>query len=399
VHVNLPFREPLVGRGESVKSNDAFVIENLHRPVGTETLSRIIGRLRGKRGVIIAGERGPTPAELMKLAEQLAWPVLADPLSGCRGESTSQIRHADAWLRDPVLAARFAPEAVLRFGTLPASKVVNGWLRETGAESTTITRGPFLIDPDRRTTMHVVADANQLCRDLAPIVEPADRQWIESWITAESAARDVVTRHLDAEAVLSEPGVARTLVSAMPVGSRVVVSSSMPIRDVEWYGGAMEHLKVIANRGANGIDGVVSTAVGAAIASNGPIGLLIGDIAFLHDANGLIGITRRNVDVRIVVVDNGGGGIFSFLPQRRSMDDDRFERLFGTPHGSDLAKLAEAHGLPVVIVRDAGALRTAVSTPGPIVVIVPSDREENVTRHDEIHRDVIAAVSAACGAR
>jgi 2-succinyl-5-enolpyruvyl-6-hydroxy-3-cyclohexene-1-carboxylate synthase len=399
VHVNLPFREPLVGSAQMVASRQPFDISNTPRVVGTEVLSRVVGRLRGKRGVIIAGERGAECDDLMKLAAQLRWPVLADPLGGCRGESVSLIRHADAWLRDSVLAGAFEPQAVLRFGTLPASKVVNGWLRDAAAESTTVTQSPFLVDPDRRTTMHVVADPHLLCRDLAAIVEPVDEAWIRMWTDAESAARGVIARQLDSEHELTEPGVARTTVSAMPTGSQLVVSSSMPIRDVEWYAGSADHFEILANRGANGIDGVVSTAVGVAIASGKPTGLLIGDIAFLHDANGLIGLARRDIDLRIVVVDNAGGGIFSFLPQRSLMQNENFERLFGTPHGSNLAMLAQAHGLRVVVARDTQGLRSALVQHGPSVVLVQSDRDRNVSQHDQIHREVVAAVRTACDVR
>lgn len=145
------------------------------------------------------------------------------------------------------------------------------------------------------------------------------------------------------ESRLTEPGVARTLAASLPVGSQLFVSSSMPVRDLEWYAAATDHLHVMSNRGANGIDGVVSSAVGAALGTARTTALLIGDVAFLHDSNGLLRLASRGVDVRIVVVDNRGGGIFSFLPQRSMMSDERFEQLFGTPHEADLAALAAAH--------------------------------------------------------
>ena len=131
---------------------------------------------------------------------------------------------------------------------------------------------------------------------------------------------------LDDEAVLSEPGIARTVAASLPVGAQLFVSSSMPVRDLEWYAGATDHLVVLANRGANGIDGVVSSALGAAIGTGRTTGLLIGDVAFLHDNNGLLGLAARGVDLRIVVVDNRGGGIFSFLPQRASMPTEQIGR-------------------------------------------------------------------------
>src|SRR4029077_12483787 len=144
----------------------------------------------------------------------------------------------------------------------------------------------------------------------------------------------------------TEPGVARALLAALPGGATLVASSSMPIRDLEWYGRPRPGVRVVANRGANGIDGVVSTAVGVALGSGRPTALLIGDVARLHASNGLLGAAARPLDLTIVAVDNDGGGIFSFLPQASALDQERFEQLCGTPHGVDLAALAAVHGVP-----------------------------------------------------
>ena len=178
----------------------------------------------------------------------------------------------------------------------------------------------------------------------------------------------------------------------------LVVSSSMPVRDLEWYGGSVGTTRVLANRGANGIDGVVSTAVGVALArrgSGGPTVAVVGDLAFLHDTNALIGLSGRGVDLTIVVVDNDGGAIFSFLPPARDLPPDRFERLFGTPHGTDLAGLARAHHLAVTeVTRAEGAagfrraLRAAVDGGGVHVLVARTDRLSNVSEHDALHRAV-----------
>ena len=243
--------------------------------------------------------------------------------------------------------------------------------------------------------MHLVTDADALCADLVSLVSVCDDDWIAKWTVAETTARSVIAQMLDDEARLSEPGTARTFVGALPAGAQLVVSSSMPIRDVEWYAGASDHIDVLSNRGANGIDGVVSTAVGAALGSARTTGLLIGDVAFLHDSNGLIGLSERGLDVRMVVVDNRGGGIFSFLPQRSALGAERFEKLFGTPHESDLALLARAHGLNAHVVSSTSELRQAVAVGGPHVIIVKTNRDDNVSRHEEIHRAVIDEVRLA----
>lgn len=410
VHLNLPFREPLVGvttdlpprSTRAAAGSSRATTGNVRRmfgvtastPVGTEMLSRLSMRLRGKRGVIVAGARGGSSSNIALLARQLGWPVLADPLGGCRDDNVMSIRHADGWLRDPALAARFAPEVVLRFGALPASKVVNTWLRDCGAEIVAISESPFLIDPDRRVSLHVVTKPEVLCDDLRHLVDASESGWSQLWSHAESRARDALAVAMDAGPALSEPRVARIVAESVPAGGNLVVSSSMPIRDVEWYAGATSHARVLANRGVNGIDGVVSTAVGIALGSRAPTTLLIGDVAFLHDSNGLLDLVRRGVDLRVVVVDNRGGGIFSFLPQRTTLQAQQFEQLFGTPHDADLAGLTAAHGVPHCVAASVAQLRAALEVAGPHVVVVRTDRTSNVEEHERLNRAVIDAVTA-----
>jgi 2-succinyl-5-enolpyruvyl-6-hydroxy-3-cyclohexene-1-carboxylate synthase len=170
----------------------------------------------------------------------------------------------------------------------------------------------------------------------------------------------------------------------MPDGGTLVVASSMPVRDVESFARPRDGVRFVANRGANGIDGFVSTAIGTALGSTGPVVALLGDLCFLHDQNGLLGAATRGVDVTFVVVDNDGGGIFSFLPQKEAAPD-HFEALFGTPQGVDLRAVAALHGIPTVEVSRAselvGAVEVAVKEGGLRVVLVRTDRVTNVARH------------------
>ena len=188
---------------------------------------------------------------------------------------------------------------------------------------------------------------------------------------------------------------ARALTEALPPGAQLVVSSSMPVRDVEWYGGARADITVLANRGANGIDGVIATAIGIALATRLPTALLIGDIAFLHDSSALVGLAARGVDLTIVVVDNDGGGIFSFLPQATALPHERYEQLFGTPHGADVVALAAAHGLPAEEVASIDDLHRHLEAGGRStgqgrtrVFRIGTDRAANVRVHEELHRAV-----------
>ena len=174
----------------------------------------------------------------------------------------------------------------------------------------------------------------------------------------------------------------------------MLVASSMPVRDLEWYGAPRDGVRVFANRGANGIDGVVSTAVGLALAEpRRPTVALLGDIALLHDTNGLIGLHERSLDLTLVVVDNDGGGIFSFLPQATMLPPERFEQLFGTPHDVDLTTLCVAHGLMTIEPAGAAevgpAITASVDAGGARVVRIRTNRAANVAVHDEINAAVV----------
>jgi 2-succinyl-5-enolpyruvyl-6-hydroxy-3-cyclohexene-1-carboxylate synthase len=176
-----------------------------------------------------------------------------------------------------------------------------------------------------------------------------------------------------------------------------MVSSSMPVRDVEWYSAPREKAVVLSNRGANGIDGVVSTAIGVALASGAPVAALVGDLAFLYDAGALLGATRRDLALTVVVVDNDGGGIFSFLSQATVLPGALFERYWGTPHRVDVLGVAAAYGADVTEVTDRAGLDAILSRagqPGVRVAAVRSDREANAAIHDQLHAEVAAAVRA-----
>jgi 2-succinyl-5-enolpyruvyl-6-hydroxy-3-cyclohexene-1-carboxylate synthase len=167
----------------------------------------------------------------------------------------------------------------------------------------------------------------------------------------------------------------------------------MPVRDLEWFAPARDGLRVFSNRGVNGIDGVVSTAVGVALSSKAPTALLIGDIAMLHDSNGLLNLTRRDVQLKIIIVDNEGGGIFSFLPQAESLDGAQFEQLFGTPHSADFESLAKTHGIPFAWVTTADELRRELGKGGTSIIGVRTDRKLNVDHHNALYSAVAEALT------
>ena len=325
---------------------------------------------------------------------------------------------ADALLRDEAFAASVAPEVVLSLGDAWSSRVVATWL---AAQHDTL---HILVDPhgrwidaDRTAGWVLGCDPSALCRAIAARPElgesPREPAWLAAWVGAESTAQRVIDDVLADHAETTEPAVARELVRELPDGATLVVASSMPVRDVEWYGPARTGLRVLVNRGANGIDGVVSTAVGAAVGcgapwpagpalapvgAGGPVVALLGDLALLHDAGGLLSARWTGASLTLVVVDNAGGGIFSFLPQAEELERAEFERLFGTPPGIDPVEILAGYGVRARVVdraRDfAPAVLEAAGRPGIAAVVVRTDRAANVAVHDEIHAAIAAALAS-----
>jgi 2-succinyl-5-enolpyruvyl-6-hydroxy-3-cyclohexene-1-carboxylate synthase len=424
VQLNLPFREPLVGRagplppprpGPSVLGAEVVAQQPLPPPEPARPWTALapsraevgidLRALAGRRGVIVAGSWTPAGdgEAVHRVAARLGWPVLAEPRSPAWRPAPTLVAHLDGVLRSPQAAERLRPEVIVRLGPPPASRVVTEWLAGSGAEEIVVA-GRSWSDPAGTATIVSRADPADAVASWAaalesdPALPPPPDGWLPAWRSAATAAAATLDDLLGPSdsGGLSEPGVARGVVGAVPGGGMVVVSSSMPVRDVERYAVPRGDVRIVANRGANGIDGVVSTAVGVAVGTRAPTALLIGDIAFLHDSNGLLGAPARGVDLVCVVVDNDGGGIFSFLPQAAGLPGPRFEQLFGTPHGLDLVAVARALGADARAVDGdlAGAVTAAFEKGGVHVLVVRTDRDANV----DVHRRLDAAVAAAVDA-
>jgi 2-succinyl-5-enolpyruvyl-6-hydroxy-3-cyclohexene-1-carboxylate synthase len=344
------------------------------------------------RGLVVAGwGAGVQPSTALRFAEVAGWPLLADPLSNLRVPGT--VAAYDPVLRVPGFADGHRPDVVLRIGGPTTNKPLAQWL-DASVDQVLVDPDDAWLDPLHGVSGRMVADPELLLGALADAVDVmVDDEWVRAWTDADVAARAAIDGLLDGWDEPFEGRIARDVVHAAPAGASLVIASSMPVRDVESFAAARDDVIFHANRGTNGIDGFVSTALGVATASEGPTVVLLGDLCFLHDANGLLGAVERGVDATFVVVDNGGGGIFSFLPQAEL--PEHFETLFGTPHHLDLAALAATHGLPVTPVTTAAelvpALRGAVDAGGPRMLHVRTDRDTNVARH----RDAYAAAASA----
>ena len=401
VQINLPFREPLIGEVQALPANDAGAIVKQGRLSPSASERKALSKLlSATRGVIVAGAGVDQPRFVFELAQTLQWPIIADQRSGCRvpasvGQEAVIISTADVMLRDVATAGQLKPEVILRIGDPPVSKVVNAWLNDCGATYCAISTTPALIDPDNRVQLHIVGTPSQICMEIVRgTTNRTDQSWLGEWKRRESIARSTIDKELAASAEITEPFVASRLLGALPMDSNLVLSSSMPIRDVEWFAAPRDGVKVFANRGVNGIDGVVSTAVGVALASRKPTALLIGDIAMMHDINGLINVTDREIDLRIVIIDNNGGGIFSFLPQSSTLDKDRFELLFGTPHNTDFVSLLAGHRVDCVVAETRAQFNAAIERSGLSAVLVRTQRESNVVEHARLNVAVAAALTA-----
>ena len=391
VHLNLAFREPLVDSvGELPPGREGDrPWHTLDRPLPTDVgdLSHLSGR-----GLVVAGAGCGGRTVLEPFVERLGWPVLADPRSGVRAGDRGVVTAFDAIVRSPDVPR---PDIVVRLGAPPASRVLSEWV---SGEVVLVDPHGTWSDPARQASHVIAADPVAAAWALADQLSPAEPDWLDWWTRAEARAHDAIEDVLAGTADATEPGVARELTAALPPDAVLFVSSSMPIRDVEWFGSRAQLPTVLSNRGANGIDGVVASALGVATAvgRDRQVVALLGDLAFLHDSGALLWAGRREVSCTFVVVDNDGGGIFEFLPQASALERTRFEQLFGTPHGIDLGALAAVHGLPVHRVDKGADLLPAVEASyragGVHLVHVRTDREANVALHRRLNEAVAAAV-------
>jgi len=410
VHLNFSLREPLVLDGALPQDEPGGGGRAGGRPWVTRPgrvpappaalVDAVADELASRpRAIVVAGRAERDPAlgpALAAFAEQGGFPLLAEPTSGAR-RGTAAIAHYDALLRDPVWGAAHAPELVLRIGDLPTSKPLRQWLAGLGEESLQLVLDPENAwqDPSGAAATLLPADPRALVAALQPGLprKPRAGGWLEAWTRADRAASGAIAAVLGG-AELSEPRIAAELGVRLPAEATLVVASSMPIRDVETFFPARpEPPRVLANRGANGIDGTVSTAFGVAAVAPGPVVLLTGDVALAHDVGGLLAARRPGVPLTIVLIDNDGGGIFAFLPVADA--GEGYEEHVATAHGLDFAHAAALYGLDHVRVaepeRFREALDAALRSGRSTIVHVRTDRRENVA----LHRAIWDAVRSA----
>jgi 2-succinyl-5-enolpyruvyl-6-hydroxy-3-cyclohexene-1-carboxylate synthase len=385
VHMNLPLREPLVPTGAPLvdapgraSGRPWTVSTRATRPASATDVARVADLVRANaRGLLVAGwGAAVAPLTASRFATAAGWPVLADPISQLR-TGPHAISTYEALLRAPGFADAHTPELVIRIGGALTSKVATAWL-DPNVSQLVVDPDRVWLDPARAAGERLEVDAEDLFGALADALggpAPAS-SWLTDWRQAESTARAAIDAVLDAPGEPFEGRIARDLAAALPDGATLVVASSLPVRALEWCMAPRDGVRILANRGANGIDGFVSTVVGIAHANApAPTVGLCGDLCFLHDTNGLLGATAP---AKLMVLDNDGGGIFSYLP---AAELPEFEQLFGTPHGLDLVEVARAHGVAAERIDDAGKLAAALASDDLRVLVVPIDRSTSVERH------------------
>ncbi|AZB44104.1 2-succinyl-5-enolpyruvyl-6-hydroxy-3-cyclohexene-1-carboxylic-acid synthase [Bacillus sp. FJAT-42376] len=406
VHLNFPFREPLVPNLElpflwrDEATREKHVVKGqADMKIKTGEISRLQQLVNGtKKGVIVCGEiQDPEYKEAAAaLAAAAGFPILADPLSNIRSGSHSKelvIEHYDSILKDENLRERLKPELVIRLGAMPVSKPLFLMLRDSPeiyqivADQNGNWRDPTLSAAE----LFSVNEAD-FCRQLAGGLQAGENEeYTSKWKTANNKFRQYIS-HAEEGSDLFEGRTFLELMNLMPDDSQLFVGNSMPIRDADTYLGITDqNITVYANRGANGIDGVVSSSLGVAAASKTPTVLVIGDLSLYHDLNGLLGAKLNDISMTIILLNNDGGGIFSFLPQ--SSEEKHFESLFGTPIGLDYRKAADLYNASYSKVASWEQFREtfkqSVGGSGIRLIEVPTNRHTRV----KIHRDLLQFVS------
>ncbi len=421
VHLNFPLREPLIPDFELMKQYftiDPAVIAisngQLKAPDGQ--LDAIKERIKQTvKGIIVCGQIDhPAFAKaVLLLAEKTGFPVLADPLSQLRSGVVDRpvevIDGYDSFLRSEQIAEQLAPELIIRFGAMPVSKALTLFIQQSTAGYIVVDSANGWREPTGTATEMIYCDEHYFCEKmaslLAPVSEPGaheagmqrDMAYLKKWQRINQIAHTELTK-IKTTATFQEGQLFAHLESLLPAQSNLFIGNSLPIRDLDTYFHATsKQIRIHCNRGANGIDGVVSTALGVSAVSKWPTFLIIGDISFIHDLNSLVLAKMNQLNLFVIVLNNDGGGIFSILPQAKV--ESNFEQLFGTPHGLEFSKPVEMVG---GIYQKAStwheveaAFQVCQQTTGLRVLEISSERRENAFEHREILQSIADQVASS----
>jgi len=420
VHLNFPFREPLTPEpisGQSLppvaqrdltawqgRPDNSPYIEVREAPISVPdlmTIGKLVDTVRDvRRGLIIVGPiDDPALVEpLVLLARYLGYPILADPLSQLRygnHERSMALSSYDAFLRIDSFIESAQPEFILRFGAMPTSKPLLLYLKRYASCPLVVIDGNGgWEEPTQLASALIHANPSALCQSLLSVLEQSDKislsqTWVTMWQEAEKVTRQTLQNAIQDFSEFFEGRVFTELAGLLPGGTTLYVGNSMPVRDLDtFFWSSEQRIRVMGNRGANGIDGIISSALGASAAGaqHEPTVLVLGDLSFFHDLNGLLAARLHQLNLTIVLINNDGGGIFSFLPQ--AAYPEHFEQLFGTPTGLDFRLAVEMYDGQFQKVASWEQFRKAVirglHTGGLHVIEVPTERASNVKMHRQL---------------
>ncbi len=432
-HMNLAFREPLLGKdqiSQKIVTVPIFIRGQKSARLGDLELDSIF--CPGGKGVFVLSSNCglKDPSKLIDLADKLSWPVVAELTSGLRRGYQNVIEHADLLMKVKEIADDLVPDTIVAFGTQTSSKATNSWMKSSEAQgSQIIFVDPYwrFGDPDRIASRIFDCDPDDFIGQVSLLIEKfpdnseemvqmetpgGNGSWLSSWLEYDQKAEEAIEKATELSLSPTGPEVARALYDSLPEGSSVLLASSMPIRDANWFVHAKStRIDSFSNRGANGIDGLISTSIGLSIGQNSmdyksPVAVLIGDLAFLHDISGLVQLSGQAGEINpivLVVVDNAGGGIFSFLPQAEILEKSEFEALFGTPHDHEIDEISKGLGHKAVVVNTMAELNEVFSEvfykktlfledqPCVQVIRVKTYRENDV----DFHRQVVELLGSS----
>jgi 2-succinyl-5-enolpyruvyl-6-hydroxy-3-cyclohexene-1-carboxylate synthase len=405
VHLNFPLREPLVPRMDAsgFQPSGSFppAVSHSHYDVSEETIEAVsVLCQRAEKGLIVCGviDDADFTEAAVELAETLGFPILADPLSQLRSMSQMSeliIDSYDAILRAEAAKAALEPDVVIHFGGLPVSKSLSLFLKSLPKTTHIFVDGNGgWRDPNYLSSEMIYCSETVFCKKLSQYPYKKNAKWIDVWKQANDLAKKTIRSHIDAVEELDEGKAVSMFCDLLPPESAVFVGNSMPIRDMDTFFHANnKNIRLLGNRGANGIDGIVSSAAGAAVHGR-PLFLLIGDLSFFHDMNGLLAAKQHNIHLNIILLNNDGGGIFSYLPQAE--EGKHFEWLFGTPTGLNFEHAARLYGAQYAKVfqwEDLKiAMMDALEHEGIHIIEIPTDRDKNLQNHrlmwDQVSREI-----------
>lgn len=400
VHLNFPFREPLVPHLDKDnlfnmgERNDGYVsVEQGVQHLRKEQLDILAEKLQSvSKGIIICGDLYDNDFShaVTQLAERLQFPILADPLSQLRSgthNSENIIDTYDTFLRNNDAKTALKPELIIRFGAMPVSKALTIFVKENhDVEQWIIDGGKGWRDPSLLSTKMIYASETAFCYDLMEIIKESPfSDYKEKWLKINSLTKECL-RTINETKDLSEGKLFYILPDILPNGATLFVGNSMPIRDLDtFFHNNNKSIQVMANRGANGIDGTISTALGAATKRQ-PLFLIVGDLTFFHDLNGLMAAKMYDLDITIIVINNNGGGIFSFLPQ--ASYPKNFEKLFGTPLNLQFEHVVKMYGGSYTLVENwdhfTSSFAQNLGNHGLSVFEIMTNRDKNYKEHREL---------------